>query len=510
MRKILKFIQLSFFFFLTFALGKTCFSQLTVEVGKDTTYCVGLHPDTMYLPQNITISGGTEPYTIAWECKEPKGLYEFYTASDFLNDTTILTPYFVNAHNPGKWIALTILVTDSENNYAKDSIRIRFSTFRYLPGYIVIEAEKGDSVLFNQSTVGGGIEPLSFHWEPTIGLTTPDALVTWCKTDSLTQWRNEYYIVATDSCGCVSDPGLVYEIRVLTAGIDDQLHEWAPIGAEWYYSQYVSHNPPQANYVKHVSEKDSLIAGKPVKVIRKTKFTREGTEHLGFEYLHQNGDTVFYWKNGEFRELYNFSLQKGDSMMIYSDMPNYCLCLDNSPYGWVTVDSVFSVTINNQQLKAYTTVTNEGSAWGFGPYPIIENIGSTMYLLPQSVFCDCIMDIPGIGALRCYSDNVSGTRYFGNLPCDTLTTFPVYADIINTSRSFKLYPNPASDYLTIELVPGMQSLSIFSVDGRLIRVENVNENHGPVTIQVGHLQPGTYFIKVLSDKLFKTNSFIKI
>ena len=179
-------MHLSFFFFFTFALGESCFSQLNVKLGKDTTYCVGLHPDTMYLPQNITINGGIEPYTIAWECKVPKGLYEFYTASDFLNDTTILTPYFVNSHNPGKWILLTLHVTDSENNYVKDSIRIRFSTFRYLPGYSVIEAEKGDSVLFNRSSVGGGIEPLRFHWQPTIGLTNPHTLITWCKTDSLT------------------------------------------------------------------------------------------------------------------------------------------------------------------------------------------------------------------------------------------------------------------------------------------------------------------------------------
>jgi len=219
--EIKKIIQLSFFFFFAFALGKTCFSQLTVEMGKDTTYCVGLHPDTMYLPQNITINGGIEPYTIAWECKVPKGLYDFHTASYFLNDTTILTPYFTNWLYPGKWIRFTLHITDSENNYVKDSLRIRFSIFGYLPGYSVIEVEKGDSVLFNHSSVGGGIEPLRFNWEPTVGLTNPDTLVTWLKTDSLMQWKNEYYIIATDSCGCVSDPSLVYEIRVLTTGIDE-------------------------------------------------------------------------------------------------------------------------------------------------------------------------------------------------------------------------------------------------------------------------------------------------
>ena len=38
---------------------------------------------------------------------------------------------------------------------------------------------------------------------------------------SSTQWINQYEIIATDSCGCVSGPSLVYEIRVLSTGIDE-------------------------------------------------------------------------------------------------------------------------------------------------------------------------------------------------------------------------------------------------------------------------------------------------
>lgn len=219
--KIKKYILFSFFYFLTFTVGKTCFSQMTVNMEKDTTFCVGLYPDTIYLAQNITINGGIEPYTIAWECNAPKDLHSFYTASDFLNDTTILSPYFVNWQPPGKWIRFTLHVTDSENNYVKDNINVRFSTFAYLTGYSVIQVEKGDSVLFNQSSIEGGIEPLKFHWQPTTGLTNPDSLITWCKTDSLTQWRNQYDIIVTDSCGCVSAPNLAYEVRVLPTGIDE-------------------------------------------------------------------------------------------------------------------------------------------------------------------------------------------------------------------------------------------------------------------------------------------------
>jgi len=77
--------------------------------------------------------------------------------------------------------------------------------------------------------------------------------------------------------------------------------EFAPIGAEWYYTQSESYNPPQYNYLKHTCIKDSTIAGKRVKVIQKTKFKFGGvTVPMGYEYLYQHGDTISYWKSGEF------------------------------------------------------------------------------------------------------------------------------------------------------------------------------------------------------------------
>jgi len=222
--------------------------------------------------------------------------------------------------------------------------------------------------------------------------------------------------------------------------------EFAPVGAEWYYSQYEGYNPPMANYIKHECIKDSAIGGKLVKVIKKTKFTWEEPADLGNEYLYQNGDTVFYWKSGEFHELYNFSLSKGDSMLLYSELFNYCE--DKTPYGWVEINSVYSVTVNGQNLKAYFANPKEGSVWGFSHYPIVEKIGSIRYLLPQST--SCIMDVPGIGSLRCYSDPDLGSFHYGNLPCDTLTTYPDYIGSVQKGYMFRLYPNPVTDVLCID------------------------------------------------------------
>ncbi len=268
--------------------------------------------------------------------------------------------------------------------------------------------------------------------------------------------------------------------------------EFAPVGAEWYYSQVVSYNPPQANYVKHVSVKDSAINDKPVKVIQKTKFTREDTVDLGFEYLHQNGDTIFYWKNGKFHELYNFSLYKGDSMLIYSDQYNLCT---NSPFGWIGIDSISYVKINQIYLKAFYYSPKKGSFWGFGEHPIIEKIGSTYYLLPRDE--DCIADDPGIGPLRCYSDPEVGTHYFGNIPCDTITTFPVYADKLIKNESFNLYPNPVTDYLTIDSDREETfRLKVHDNTGKIIHSQDFSPGE---RINLSNLTKGLYFIAI-SDK----------
>ena len=216
------------------------YPQLTVDAGKDTTFCISMYPDSIYLGENVTIKNGTEPYTIAWECKVSRGLYDYYTASDFLNDSTAVSPYIESWHSNGKWIKFILHVTDSENNYTKDSINVRFSSFGYTLGYFVYEVDKGDSVLFHESSVGGGIAPLNYHWQPTIGLSNPDSLITWCYADSLTEYSTSYDIIAVDSCGCVSEPNQVYEIRIRPTDVreipsEDESLNIKQIGSKIYF-----------------------------------------------------------------------------------------------------------------------------------------------------------------------------------------------------------------------------------------------------------------------------------
>ena len=75
------------------------------------------------------------------------------------------------------------------------------------------------------------------------------------------------------------------------------------------------------------------------------------------------------------------------------------------------------------------------------------------------------------------------------------------------AAAFKLYPNPASSELTIESKSTISSYGITNMLGQ--EVVNKNAANAVETIEIGNLQPGIYFLKVVSDGNFSTQRFIK-
>jgi len=205
-------IKKSYFVLLIFCYGFSfnSFGQLTVDVGKDTIYCSD--PGTSSIPMGlkVNIKDGVAPFTLAWECLvAPYGILKEQTASDVLNDSTILSPSIIN----GAWlytnkIKFTLNVIDHAGNYAKDSINVGFSNCACVLGYQVIELNKGDSVLLNAGTPQGRVA--AYYWSPSDGVSNPDSSVTWCKPDVTTN----YSIVSVDTFGCACACH-AYEIRII-------------------------------------------------------------------------------------------------------------------------------------------------------------------------------------------------------------------------------------------------------------------------------------------------------
>jgi hypothetical protein len=292
--------------------------------------------------------------------------------------------------------------------------------------------------------------------------------------------------------------------------------EFAPIGAEWYYTEILSYSPPEEGFIKLTSIKDSTINNKKVRVIEVVHAPDDSTRIIeGYEYIYQSGDTIWYWKSDQFHMLYNFSMQKGDSILLYSEMLNQCS--ENEPYGWNLIDSVFTKTFNGIQLKAYSSIPINNSVWGFQSFSC-EIFGNLNYLIPQNR--GCISDGIWYGPLRCYSDPVNGVLVTSlpSLKCDS--TFTYSGPIDNGPYFFKpglfsIYPNPVTNELLIDYsnnnnLQGFYELDILNTNGATVISYCCNISNTEV-IDVSNLTKGTYFIIISKNKkLLHYEKFIKI
>ena len=189
-----------------------------VDCGNDTVFCSRLYADTSFhIGTKVKIYNGTAPFTYKWSCKYQ---YSYYiaTASNFLNDTSILNPFIkVSITGEKRSLHFYLAVKDKNDNVATDSITIRPSSFIYSAGEYEFYLHKGDSMQFFEGfvVVGGGIPPLKYYWTPTVGLDDSSKINAWCKP----QQSTFYYQYVIDSAGCKSVPNGAYIITILPTSV---------------------------------------------------------------------------------------------------------------------------------------------------------------------------------------------------------------------------------------------------------------------------------------------------
>ncbi|HEX8516766.1 MAG TPA: T9SS type A sorting domain-containing protein [Bacteroidia bacterium] len=83
---------------------------------------------------------------------------------------------------------------------------------------------------------------------------------------------------------------------------------------------------------------------------------------------------------------------------------------------------------------------------------------------------------------------------------------------INDVKSFNLYPNPASDHLTIEFEPTTTqavSMEIKNILGQSITPLITSKSNGKMVINVNQYPSGIYFIQMQSEGNTLIRKFIK-
>lgn len=72
---------------------------------------------------------------------------------------------------------------------------------------------------------------------------------------------------------------------------------------------------------------------------------------------------------------------------------------------------------------------------------------------------------------------------------------------------FRIYPNPAANYIYFSAEQIIKQLEIYDIQGRLLRVLRVNEEKG--SVDISNLRTGTYYIRMIGISDTKTAKLIK-
>ena len=174
--------------------------------------------------------------------------------------------------------------------------------------------------------------------------------------------------------------------------------EWAPIGAEWYYSNPGTYDTPLASYVKYTSTSDTLVNGKEARVIVSQSDT---------VVMHEANGRVYYLFNDEFRLIYDFTVQVGDTIEFeFMAMHPNSTTYDTTFSANYVVRSITPIETANGSIRKFSTTL----VWDWDiplpdyahdHYDYLDRVGfeygfmyrqkHTNYLLPSY--------------LRCYADS---------------------------------------------------------------------------------------------------------
>ncbi len=255
---------------------------------------------------------------------------------------------------------------------------------------------------------------------------------------------------------------------------------------QWYIGEVFITQPPVTTIMK--MEGDTLVDNKLYKKIYLTRDT-VNQEWTLFSGIIREDSTKKVWLrrpgfvDDEEKLLFDFNLVVGDSFFI-----------DNGG-GWtcsIPVIAVDSVSLTNGERRKRITFSyqffgdmEDETFW-------IEGIGSQFGVLYHTAaYCENI----DFGRwIRCYFED--GQRQFGQVPeGECFYEFITNTNDLDTQIGFSIYPNPASDELTIKL-PDTQSRKweLFNYQGQRIRHGEIK--NGDDQISVAILPRGIYLLSI--------------
>ena len=229
--------------------------------------------------------------------------------------------------------------------------------------------------------------------------------------------------------------------------------------------------------------KDTIIQDKACLILERE--FQNCNERDKRDFIYQESDSLYYYDkiSEEFRLLYDFSANVGDTIQIKSWLPWS---------GFITdflfiVDSISTINIGTTEARWFSMQIGSIRTSGeirFDDYyiEVIEGLGATtnFFFWVEDGGCDGAR----VDGLTCFHSPELGQYSPAGQSC-RVSDLESPIELI----SEYIYPNPATDKLT--LISKTKTIQIYNMTGKLV----LSQPYNNLPIEVSHLNPGVYFLR---------------
>jgi hypothetical protein len=164
---------------------------------------------------------------------------------------------------------------------------------------------------------------------------------------------------------------------------------------------------------------------------------------------------------------------------------------DNSKIGTFTDDGTDNKLVNGGTHVTHTSTGNSKKTWNFSWKSPATDVGAIKFYVAAN------------------AANGNGNTDGDQVVTASTGDFNVLGLSKEVKLDFAMYPNPSTDYLTIQLPSGSlkADISVFDLTGRLIKSSEITSTSNKLDIQ--YLSTGMYLLIIESEGKIGSKQFIK-
>ena len=265
-----------------------------------------------------------------------------------------------------------------------------------------------------------------------------------------------------------------------------------------FFQMFISYGQPWTKILISQQPQDTIVCQNGMAIF---SVTASGAPTITYQWYH-NGSVI----QGATQDTLTLStVQQSDAGSYY--------CLLTNPYGPVSSNTatLTVIVVDPPPINGPTVVPE----YCIKTYSVYQTTGSTYFF---SVLCGTIVNtfpssivvqwtLSSYAQVRCTETNNMGC--VSNLSVLHVIVGEVGMEEDKINSWIRFYPNPSSDKITVEsseLSAGGR-LSILNLSGQELLHRNIT---GPTTsIDVSHLSPGIYMVKMVGEKGVHMAKFVK-